>query len=178
MRNNTKKCLNIISRVAVIIIVILTVLLLGAKLAGFKPFVVLSGSMEPAYHVGSLIYVKEMPADEIKVGDPITFVMDEQLNIATHRVVDIDNENQTFTTKGDANDYPDGNPVHFNNLIGKPVFSIPKAGYVVNFVQNPPGIYFATIFVALIMILAFLPDLADRKKTDENEPDNNRNKVS
>ena len=75
-------------------------LLVGVRLVGLTPFVVLSGSMEPTYPTGALIYVKKVPAEQIQVGDPITFVMNEDLVVATHRVVDIDGENQRFTTKG------------------------------------------------------------------------------
>ena len=61
---------------------------------------------------------------DVEVGQPITFVMNEDLVVATHRVVEIDKENQRFYTKGDANENVDGAPVHFNNLIGVPVYSI------------------------------------------------------
>ena len=125
-----KRLWNIVTTVLVAAVVLLAVLLVGVRLVGLTPFVVLSGSMEPTYPTGALIYVKKVPAEQIQVGDPITFVMNEDLVVATHRVVDIDGENQRFTTKGDANDAVDGAPVHFKNLIGKPVFCIPKLGYV------------------------------------------------
>ena len=165
MKKNIKKTINGISKVLVTVVLIIAIALVGARIAGLRTFVVLSGSMEPAYHVGSLIYVKDVPPEEIEVGDPITFVLDENLTVATHRVVAIDEETQNFTTKGDANDYEDGKPVYFKNLIGKPVFTIPKLGYLVNYIQNPPGRYLAIAFGALVILLAFLPDLfSDEKK--------------
>ncbi len=48
----------------------------------------LSGSMELTYHVGALIYVKEVDPSEIQVGDAITFLPSED-TVATHRVVEI-----------------------------------------------------------------------------------------
>ena len=169
--NKSKKYLNIISKVLVVIMVVIAVALVGVRLIGMKTFVVLSGSMEPAYHVGSLIYVKDTPPEEIEVGDPITFVLDENLTVATHRVVEIDKEKQEFTTKGDANEYEDGKPVYFKNLVGKPVFTIPKVGYFVNYIQNPPGRYLAIAVGAFIILLAFLPDLfsSDEKKEKHKE---------
>ncbi|MDA4324587.1 signal peptidase I, partial [Escherichia coli] len=62
--------------------------------------------MEPEYPVGSLIYVDRVEPSEISIGDPITFVMNESLMVATHRVVDI-KEDGSFITKGDANDTVD-----------------------------------------------------------------------
>lgn len=102
-----KRLWNIVTTVLVAAVVLLAVLLVGVRLVGLTPFVVLSGSMEPTYPTGALIYVKKVPAEQIQVGDPITFVMNEDLVVATHRVVDIDGENQRFTTKGDANDAVD-----------------------------------------------------------------------
>ena len=169
MNIKIKRIVNIISKVLVTLVLIIAVVLAGVRLCGLRTFVVLSGSMEPAYHVGSLIYVKEVPPEEIEVGDPITFVLDENLTVATHRVIEINEETQNFTTKGDANDYPDGNPVYFKNIIGKPVFTIPKLGYLVNYIQNPPGKYLAIAFAALVILLAFLPDLFDNEKKEKKK---------
>ena len=159
------KLWNVVSSAIVALIVILAILLGGVRLVGLRPFAVLSGSMEPAYHVGSLIYVKSCDPSEVQVGDAITFVLDADLNVATHRVIEIDAENQHFYTKGDANDAPDGSPVHFNNLIGRPVFTIPRLGYFSNWITNPPGMYIAIAAAGVFLILLFLPDVL--KKADE-----------
>lgn len=156
---NVKKIWNIAGAIIVGLVVLAAVLLAGVRIFGLHPYAVLSGSMEPAYHTGSLIYVKEVAPDQVKVGDPITFVLNEDLTVATHRVVRIDEENQHFYTKGDANDSEDGAPVHFNNLIGVPQFSIPYLGYVANYVQNPPGRYVTIAGGAILLLLVFLPDL-------------------
>lgn len=170
MRKSVKKTWNVISTVLVAIVVIIALLLVGARVFGLQVYAVLSGSMEPTYHVGSIIYVKSVDPSEIKVGDPITFVMNEQLTVATHRVVRIDTENSSFYTKGDANDDPDAAPVHFNNLLGKPVFTIPYLGYISSYVQSPPGIYIAVGVGVLLLALAFLPDMLDsgKKKKQQN----------
>lgn len=159
------KLWNIVSTILVALIVILAILLGGVRLVGLRPFAVLSGSMEPAYHVGSLIYVKACDPADVEVGDPITFVLDEDLNVATHRVIEIDAENEHFYTKGDANDAPDGSPVYFKNLIGRPVFTIPYLGYFSNWITTPPGMYVALAAAGVFLILLFLPDVL--KKADE-----------
>lgn len=169
MRKSVKKTWNVISTVLVAIVVIIALLLVGARVFGLQVYAVLSGSMEPTYHVGSIIYVKSVDPSEIKVGDPITFVMNEQLTVATHRVVRIDTENSSFYTKGDANDDPDAAPVHFNNLLGKPVFTIPYLGYISSYVQSPPGIYIAVGVGVLLLALAFLPDMLDSDKKEKQK---------
>ncbi len=172
-QSGAKKILNTVTTILVVIVVLATILLVGVRIFGIQPYAVLSGSMEPTYHTGSLIYVKEVPASEIEVGDPITFVMDENLTVATHRVVEIDAENQHFITKGDANEFKDAAPVHFNNLIGTPVFTVSKLGYITHYIQNPPGKYFAIAIAAIILLLAFLPGLFDE---DEEKSGKNKKK--
>ena len=164
-----KKIWNIVSTALVVLMVICAVFLMGSRLVGYQCYNIISPSMEPEYMVGDLIYVKKVDPSTIKVDDVITFLVNEDLVVGTHRVVRVDTENQRFYTKGDANEIEDQNPVHFNNVIGVPEFSIPKLGYVSDFVQNPPGMYI-TIGVGIILILAvFLPDMIGKKKEEENE---------
>ena len=87
-----------------------------------------------AYHVGALIYVKEVDYRELESGDVITFMLDED-TVATHRIVEVvpDEEDASvirFRTKGDANTAEDGGLVHYKNVIGTPVFTIPYLGYL------------------------------------------------
>lgn len=164
-----KKVWNVVSTVLVSLMVLCAVFLMGSRLLGYQCFNVISPSMEPEYSVGDLIYVKDVDPSTIKVGDVITFVVNEDLVVGTHRVVRVDAEKQHFYTKGDANDIEDQNPVHFNNVIGVPQFAIPMLGFISNFVQNPPGVYI-TVAVGVILIFAvFLPDMLVTKKEEETE---------
>ena len=165
MSNTAKKIWGIASAVLVVLMVLCAVFLMGSRLLGFHCYTVISGSMEPKYSVGDLLYVKKVDPGSVQVGDPITFVLNEDLVVATHRVVRIDAENQCFYTKGDANEIEDQDPVHFNNIIGVPRFSIPLLGYVSDFVQNPPGTYITIGIGILLIILVFLPDLLGKKET-------------
>ena len=72
------------------LIVLLAIALAGVRVLGLTPYAVLSGSMEPSYPVGSLIYVKKMQPADVRVGDAITFVVNDELLVATHRVVDVE----------------------------------------------------------------------------------------
>ena len=172
MNHNVKRIWNYFTSLLVALVVILALLLVGARLIGYQVYTVLSGSMEPTYATGSLIYVRPTEAKDIIVGMPITYVLDEKLTVVTHRVIIADPVNQQFTTKGDANQTPDGSPVHFKNLIGTPVFTIPYLGYLANYIQKPPGMYFAIAAGLILILLVFLPDLlgedTEKPKAEES----------
>lgn len=163
MPKKVKKIWDTVTTVLVVLVVIFAIFLMGSRLVGLQVFHVVSPSMEPTYSEGDLLYVKEVDPDSVKVGDPITFVLNEDLVVATHRVVAIDSENRQFTTKGDANETEDAAPVHFNNLIGVPVFSIPLLGYVSAYIQSPPGMYVAIALGVVLLAAVFLPDMLAKK---------------
>lgn len=186
-----RKLWSVITTLLVAVMVILAVLLVGVRVVGLTPYAVLSGSMEPTYHVGALIYVKDVDPADITVGMPITFVVNEDLLLATHRVVDIevlttrqeqvldeagnpvlddegnpvleevplDEPTYYFQTKGDANDAVDGTPVHYKNVVGTPVFSIPYLGYLSSWLQTRQGMIMGICIALVLVILTFLPDL-------------------
>ena len=175
MNKTIKKAWNLVSGALVAIVVLLAVALVGVRLIQLKPFVVLSGSMEPEYHVGSLIYVKSVDYKTLRVGDDITYMLDED-TVVTHRIIEVlmdeeDPDTIRYFTQGIANEIPDAVSVHYKNIIGKPVFSIPYLGYVSNYIQNPPGMYIAIAAGAILILLVFLPDLFedDKKKKDPPE---------
>ena len=175
MTRTFKKIWKCITSVLVALVVIVALLLVGARLIGLQVFTVLSGSMEPAYHVGSLIYVKDVDPFELESGDVITFMLDEN-TVATHRIVEVvpDEEDDSvvrFRTKGDANENVDGSLVHYKNVIGSPVFTIPYLGYAVSYIQNPPGTYVAISAGAILLLLVFLPDLFDGDKKKKKDAD-------
>lgn len=159
MKKTVKKIWDIVSTVLVAAIVLVALLLAGTRLAGMHAYTVLSGSMEPTYHVGSLLFVKPVDPDQVKAGDPITYLIAEK-QVVTHRCVEVLPDDQDpsvlrFRTKGDANNVEDATLVHENNLIGKPVFSVPLLGFAANYIQHPPGTYVAIAIAALIVLLAF-----------------------
>lgn len=173
MGKTVKKIWNIITSIIVALAVLLAIALVGVRLIGFQVFTVLSGSMEPTYHVGSLIYVKKADYTELQSGDVITFMLDED-TIATHRIVEVvpdetDSSVLRFRTKGDANEAEDGSLVHYKNVVGTPVFTIPKLGYLANYIQNPPGMYVAISAGAVLLLLVFLPDLFSKDEEKETK---------
>ena len=173
MQTTIRKIWNIFTSALVVLAVLLALLLVGARLIGLQVFTVLSGSMEPTYHTGSLIYVKKVDATKLSEGTVITFMLDED-TLATHRIVGVvpDEEDPSvirYRTKGDANESEDGGLVHYKNVVGTPVFTIPKLGYLANYIQHPPGTYVAISAGALILLLMFLPELLGMLTGDEKK---------
>lgn len=169
MRTFTKIFLNSL----LALLVILVLLFAAPRVVGIRMFSVLSGSMEPAYSTGDLIYVAPVSAEELQVGDVISFVMNSQGTVATHRITEIDQENRQVYTKGDANEVSDGKAVKFENVIGKVVFAIPMVGYLIGFINTTPGkIITVTIIVALILLVLLLQRLGDEE--EEQQPETNK----
>ena len=152
-------------------IAICAVALVGLRIIGFRTFTVMSGSMSPEYPVGALIYVKPVNYYDLKEGDVISYVANDDKTVVTHRIVGIEIDEKDsnvwrFKTQGDANTTPDGKLVHYKNVLGTPVISIPYIGYFVHNVQQPPGIYIALVVGTLLLAWTFLPGtLEERRKT-------------
>ena len=182
VNNKLKKIGNIFSSVLVGLVVVLTLLLVGVRLFGFQVYSVLSGSMEPTYQTGSLIYVKKVDPFTLETGDVITFMVDAD-TVATHRIAGIvpdedDPDVIRFRTKGDCNEEEDAKLVHCANVIGVPVFTIPKLGYLASYIQEPPGSYVAISAAAFLLMLMFLPELfsSEEKQAEERPTREKRSK--
>lgn len=119
---------------------------------GYKPEVVLSGSMTPLFPEGSVIYYKYVPFESIQEGDVITFVSGEA--VITHRVVGVDSESQTFRTKGDANPSIDSGSVNYSAVKGKVQrVVLPYFGYAIRFIQEN---YWVLAIVAAILFIGMI----------------------
>lgn len=145
------------------------------NLFNIKPYIVTSGSMEPEYPVGSLIYVKKSQTSDINIGDVITFYMQSSNIVATHEVYDIDKENKLFKTQGinnldsDGNIIHDATPVSFNSLIGKPILCIPYLGYMNKYITNKPGLYIVIGLTILVILVSFLLEKQEKEGVIKNE---------
>ncbi len=159
-----KKVWNIITTTVLVVMIFIIAVMFVPKLFGIQPMVVLSGSMEPTYHVGSLLYVKE-DTSNIKVGDAITFYVDDD-TLVTHRVVEIDKQTQTYTTKGDANQVADVNAISYSSVLGKPIFDIPYLGYLADKLSSTSGKVIYIAIIAVVTILMLIGDLIWKEKSN------------
>lgn len=162
-----RKVCNVLSSVLLVLMLLIAGVLLVPYLFGYRPTAVLTGSMEPVYHVGSVIFVQEVEPEEIKVGDVITFSTAGMSYPTTHRVVSIDTDKQVFVTKGEANDVEDGE-IAFSRLLGRPAkISIPLIGYISHSIQTSmKGKLIAGGVVLAIILLVFLPDFVFQKERE------------
>lgn len=166
MTKTVTRICNLISTLMIIACLAITAALIAPRLAGREAFAVMSGSMEPYYHVGSIVYVdKDISPEEIHVGDPITFRKADTA-VATHRVIAIDEEARQFTTKGDANEVQDMAPVSFDNVIGKAGMSIPLLGYISLNITTKKGMIAAAAVVVVFILLQLIPEIL---KPEEKE---------
>lgn len=124
-----KRFIKIVTDILLVIVLVIAAVLYIPRLMGLKTYKVLSGSMEPEYYVGSVVYVEKSSIDDIEVGDVITFYINDN-TVVTHRVIDKDNDTESFHTKGDANETEDGGSVAYDKVVGKVVLNVPYLGYI------------------------------------------------
>lgn len=124
---------------------------------GYKPFIVLSGSMETEIYVGDLVFVKEVDASSLQVDDIIAFRDSENL-VTTHRIVNVINTNEDvcFETKGDNNNVKDDSIVCSDNIEGKYQTKIAKIGSMILFIQEPIGFSIMMMCILIVCVFAYL----------------------
>lgn len=110
-----------------------------------KPVVVVSGSMEPEIPVGSLVFIDQHD-QSVDPGDVLAYRIGDTMDtIIVHRVVDQNNDG-TYITKGDSNDTADPASVTKQQIVGKEIFCVPKAGKV-RFICSKAGLLIIGYFI-------------------------------
>ena len=153
------KVIGVVRDVLFALALVVIAALLACLVFQIKPAVVLSGSMEPEIHTGSLALI-DLKDRDAEAGDAIAFKTGNVL--VTHRIVR--EEGGAFVTKGDANRKEDLWRVSPEEIIGTTVYSIPYLGYVVQRFKSPAGITILVAGFLIFFILSFLePKLACRE---------------
>jgi len=133
---------------------------------GYKPFIVLSGSMEPAIQAGDLIITKVIEPEKVAEGDIIAFQA-EKNTIVTHRVTDVrTEEGLSFLTRGDANTGADAKAVGVGELEGIYLCRLAGVGNFAMFLQTPLGML---LFVITPLCLFILYDVVSRNRRSRAE---------
>ena len=172
MSDTIRKLWNCMTTVIVLAALLLAFLVVGVRLFGIQPYLVLSGSMEPEIHTGAVVYVRAVDPANLQEGDIITFTLAGDVPV-THRIVAVTEENgQTlYQTKGDANEQADNTLVHPEQILGSPLFSIPYLGFALRYLQQPPGCYVGIALAAAALLLLVLPELLwDDKEKNASDP--------
>ena len=137
----------------------------GMSLFGYRLSIVLTDSMSPSFHAGSLLFVKEVSPTEIEVGDILAY--QARNDVVTHRVVKIDNESghPFFITQGDANAIPDTNWVSPDQIQGVAVLWIEHLGRFLLWLKNPLTLISIICGVLSLMILKYAWHLIEEEET-------------
>jgi signal peptidase len=184
-----KKILNVITYVLcglfAIILLFNTVLIVQSVIDenkvpdvfGYFPLVVLSDSMNPTLQSGDLAVYQKKTADNVSEGDVVAFYDPDGSGetIVTHRIVQKEDGESGFRTKGDANNTEDTSLVPDENVVGVFKFRIPKLGNAVLFLQTTKGMLVCIVIpLFLIMMLNGIgKDKAEQKIEQKvaTEPD-------
>ena len=119
----------------IVVLFAFSLFFVGIRAMGLATFVVTGGSMEPTIHKGSLVIDEPVSADKLRLGDIITF--DHYDQTTTHRIVGLEGSanGAMFSTKGDANQVTDPEPLAFPGRVGLVKLAIPGVGYAVAWMQ-------------------------------------------
>jgi signal peptidase I len=151
---NAAKVAEYVGIALVVVLMTMVVLAMLAPHFGWRVDTVLSGSMEPAMPVGCVQVTKPVSSEDIEVGDIITFRSPTNGKLMSHRVVTVQQEDQSyqFRTKGDANEDVDPYSVSAENVVGRVCFNISHVGYFVEYLKSPLGfILLGLVGIALIV---------------------------
>lgn len=156
------------------ILVIVTLVAVGTVafnlITGAKCYAVTSDSMADRLERGDAVFSKPVDFEELKVGDIIT-VKVGNAGYFTHRIVDIDSQAKTVTTRGDANAADDPMPTEEKQIVGRLIFSIPFLGYL-SIIFSGFSVYKVLIILVLVAaVLMAVNSILTKKKArgDSNE---------
>lgn len=140
---------------------------------GTIPIAIVSGnSMYPTLQNGDIVIFQPPPQHEITNGTIIIYaqqgINDKFFswltgNLIIHRIVaihKINNNTYYYITKGDNNILNDSLPVFQKQVVGIPVFVIPKIGYIVFFIESPYGV----IFIIGLLVTIYLRSIDIRQE--------------
>ena len=145
--------LNAIGTILMLFVIVSCLGLIIPKLMGYDAYVVVSGSMEPAIPVGSIVYSHKTDPAQLNEGDVIVFTDPARgTTPITHRVVSNDRDRCIIITKGDANAREDADPVTYDNVMGKVGLHIPHLGFVASVFTSTLG----KIAAALMLLESWL----------------------
>jgi signal peptidase I len=137
-----------------IVILGLLAAVVAPPLVGGRTLVIVSGSMEPAIHMGAAAVLRSVPSRELQVGDIVAYTPPASGAIPiVHRIVEITERDgqRYFTTRGDANPSADVKAFTLPARAWRVSYNIPVAGYVVNFASRPFGIL-VFIFIPVVLL--------------------------
>ncbi len=137
---------------------------------GYKPFIVLSGSMEGKIHKGDLIITKMIDPNVLKTGDIIAF-RDVENTVTTHRIIDVVENKGTkkFITKGDNNSTQDRNLVALDDVEGIYVTRIAGFGTMMKSLAEPTTVLTLALIITIVFVICFAISMRKDKNLEREE---------
>ena len=140
-----------------------------ATFLGWGPLIVDTGSMRPAFKEKDLLIMKECDAGTLAVNDIIAFY-DAGGVVVSHRIIGLETDEngaRLYTTKGDANNVEDRDPVRPSRVAGLVVRVIPEGGKWMEIAGRPiiMGLVLA-VPLALWFGISGLAKALARRKTE------------
>ena len=140
------------------ILILLYLIIFVPVFWGFKPLVVISGSMEPILKVGGILYYENYDINDFNKGDVLVYKTKK--HIISHRIVK--RVNTGFITKGDANKSNYRRVLKSTQILGKVTnFSIPYIGYYGDYIYHHKFLLFGS---TLFIIIDYLNEYIKLKK--------------
>lgn len=135
---------------------------------GTARFILVQGpSMEPKFHLGDAIIVRSL--DDPRPGDVVVFrIPDDQPghgSYVVHRILKV-RDDGTFMTKGDNRDLPDPFSFTDEDIVGRPMWTLPKVGRLIMVFANP---LFIGVAIGGIALLLFLPWTRHKGEQDDED---------
>ena len=156
---------SVLGTAILIFVIVLCIPFTIPKVLGGQIYTVISGSMEPAIPVGSLVYVEGIAPEDVQENDVIAFYGGRDANaIITHRVVENRIIMGEFITKGDANQTNDMNPVQYDNLLGRVEWSVPEVGVIAQMLTGMEGKIAAGSMIGLAVVLHLIAGVLEKKE--------------
>ena len=188
---DNNKVFKIISRIckgiAVFILVCLLVIKLDQKIPssknlsvfGIRIYNVATGSMEPVYKVGDIIFIKKTDGKDIKIGDDVTFdtekIAYEGFTI-THRVIDKrydeGDKKYHFITKGVANAIED-EEITQSQIYGKVIYKSVLLSFISKLTNNLVTYFIIVLIVGVSISLQIVTEKFNEDDIDDDEDDSN-----
>jgi signal peptidase len=122
-------------------------------LFGYRTFIVMSGSMEPAIHTGDVVVDRRIDPMDVQVGDVVTYRdPDHENRLITHRVRGVRTVGGKvyFVTKGDANNDSQKWAIGADGTVGVVRLRVVKLGYVLFYANRPIGRFFLIVVPVLL----------------------------
>lgn len=124
------------------------------KLLGYQVYDVVSGSMDPAIPVHSVVLVQPAAPEELQPGEIVAYRSGS--SVVIHRLVENHIVEGELVTKGDANAEPDPLKVEYAGVLGTVTVHIPFIGIYAGALNTLPGKLYAFGFIVAAAMLYLL----------------------